>query len=204
MVAEILDGLAPDDPEAVRSRADLARINFLMGNERWIAARVGEHAAEAARGIVELGAGAGGLLGRLSEFGPATGLDLVPRPADLPEGARWLRMNVLEAELSGGVVVANLFLHHFEGAELERIGELIAGFRVLVAVEPWRSPAALALGRMVSPWVGRVTRHDMEASIRAGFVPGELGRLAALSGWHFDEWISPRGGLRILGRREGG
>jgi hypothetical protein len=33
---EILDDLPMDDPSARASRADLRRINFLMGNERWI------------------------------------------------------------------------------------------------------------------------------------------------------------------------
>ena len=42
LVPEILDGLPPEDPEARRSRRDLRRINFLMGNERWIARQVRE------------------------------------------------------------------------------------------------------------------------------------------------------------------
>ena len=36
VIPELLDHLPADDPHAMRSRRDLRRINFLMGNERWI------------------------------------------------------------------------------------------------------------------------------------------------------------------------
>ncbi len=200
---EILDGLAPDDPEAVRSRADLRRINFLMGNERWILSQVARHREWAAEGIVEMGAGNGGLLGRLAGYGPATGVDLVPRPRGLAAGVGWWQGDILGANLSGGIVVANLFLHHFEGEPLARIGELISKFRLLISVEPLRTTGSLRLAGMMNPWVGPVTRHDMAASIRAGFVPGEMGAALGLDDWEIEESPSWRGGLRVLGRRPG-
>ncbi len=70
---EIMDGLDPDHPMAIRSRRDLRMINFLMGNERWIRAQVSKNRATAAKGIVELGAGGGELLGSLAGYGPASG-----------------------------------------------------------------------------------------------------------------------------------
>jgi hypothetical protein len=36
VIPELLDHLPQDDPAAERSRADLRRINFLMGNGRWV------------------------------------------------------------------------------------------------------------------------------------------------------------------------
>ena len=80
---ELVDSLAPDDPMAIRSRRDLRMINFIMGNERWIRGQVASHRDSAAKGIVELGAGGGELLGSLAKYGPATGYDLVPKPAHL-------------------------------------------------------------------------------------------------------------------------
>ena len=200
---ELLDEMDPADPEALRSRRDLRMVNFLMGNERWIAAQVRRYPAAARGGIVELGAGDGYLARRLAESGPVTGVDLVPRPADLPGSVRWLRQDALRTDLAGGILVANLFLHHFEGEGLREIGRSAGGFEVLVFVEPWRTPASLALGRAMLPFVNRVTRHDMLASIRAGFLPGELGVALGLSpdDWSLRETCSWRGGLRVLACR---
>lgn len=195
---EILDGLSPGDPEAVRSRADLRRINFLMGNSRWIVRQVGKHRESAEKGIVELGAGEGILLRELSEFGPVVGLDLMPRPHGLPPEVGWESGDATRAEVSGGILVANLFLHHFEGPELRSLGKLVRNFDLLVAVEPWRTAGALWLGRTMNPLVGRVTRHDMEVSIRAGFRPGELAAGLGLEDRRFSERTSWRGGLRVL------
>jgi len=62
VVPELLDSLPPDDPEAIRSRADLRLINRLMGNYRWFekVLRSSSMIGPKAR-IVELGAGDGTL-----------------------------------------------------------------------------------------------------------------------------------------------
>lgn len=198
---EILDDLDPDDPAAVESRADLRRINFLMGNERWILRRVAEHREAAGKGIVELGAGEGRLLRRLSAFGPATGVDRVPRPSGIPPEIGWRQECALSTGQAGGVLVANLFLHHFEDEALRKLGGMARRFDLLVAVEPFRSPGALRLGRMMNAFVGPVTRHDMAVSIRAGFRPGELARAMGLEDWRFSERSSWRGGLLVLAWR---
>ena len=36
VIPELLDHLPADEPEALRSRRDLRRVNWLMGNERWL------------------------------------------------------------------------------------------------------------------------------------------------------------------------
>ncbi|MDA0812577.1 MAG: hypothetical protein O3C21_09350, partial [Verrucomicrobia bacterium] len=71
VIPEILDSLAAADPEAIRSRADLRMINFLMGNERWILRQLRNHPEAARKGVVEIGAGEGDLLPKLRGRGPS-------------------------------------------------------------------------------------------------------------------------------------
>lgn len=200
---EILDGLDSDDPDAIRARGDLRRLNFLMGNERWIVRQVKARAAAASKGVVEWGAGSGDLLRKLAHFGPACGVDLVPRPSALAAEVGWQEGDVFEKSEGGGVLVANLFLHHFEQDDLARLGEVARGFDVLCFVEPLRTHGSLMMGRGMLPFVSRVTKHDMIVSIRAGFVPGELGRLMGLNSeeWEVSERCSWRGRLSVLACR---
>lgn len=204
---EILDGLDPDDPEALRSRRDLALINGLMGNHAWIL-RVLAGRPELAAGVVEWGAGDGGLLMRLARAFPGVplaGVDLAPRPAGLAGAIGWRTGDVFDhaVDARGGVLVANLFLHHFEADQLGRLGGNLAGFRALCLVEPYRWEGALVAGAMMSPFVNRVTRHDMRVSIEAGFQPGELPTWLGLDPgcWEISERSSWRGGLRVLASR---
>jgi hypothetical protein len=77
------------------------------------------------------------------------------------------------------VIVANLFLHHFDTAGLSELLSLIARrTRVLIACEPRRSPGAL-LGSHLLGLLGcnDVTRHDAVVSVRAGFRNQELSGL---------------------------
>ncbi|MGB0153704.1 MAG: hypothetical protein ACPGFB_06705, partial [Verrucomicrobiales bacterium] len=61
VIPEILDSLSAEDPAAIRSRKDLRRLNFVMGNDRWIRSIVTEYAGPASKGILEIGAGEGDL-----------------------------------------------------------------------------------------------------------------------------------------------
>lgn len=205
---EILDHLAVDDPAAVRSRLDLRRINALMGNEWWICRTLGEFPEALARGIVELGAGDGTLVGRIAALFPEVGItacDLVSRPAALDERVVWKQGDVLTSRsaMTGGVLVANLFLHHFEGEALRNLGKLCDGFEVVVFSEPDRGILPHVLGFLMWPFVNRVTRHDMPVSIRAGFAAGELPRLLGLDPetWQFRETSTWRGARRVIGWR---
>lgn len=202
---EIIDGMDPEHPMAVRSRRDLRMINFIMGNERWIRSRVAARRDAAAKGIVELGAGGGELLGSLSKFGPATGYDLVSRPPGLPKEVGWEQGDYREkaSGIRGGILVANLFLHHLEADELGRLGELAERFELLAFVEPHRSADALWMGERLLPIVGEATKHDMMVSIRAGFVEGELPKLLGLANhWKISERSTWRGGIRVLASRD--
>jgi len=197
VVPEILDSLPGDDPGALRSRRDLRLINFLMGNERWIMMQ--NHDG----GVIELGAGEGQLTRRLAKRGKVVGLDFQERPdgLDIP----WETGDLFASlpKVDGETVVANLILHHFEDRQLARLGELIRKRRALIAVEPWRSRISLAEGYALWPFINHVTKHDMVASIRAGFRKGELRGLLDLGDeWEWKEEVSLLGGLRVLAWRK--
>lgn len=202
VVPEMIDELPPDDPEAVASRRDLRWINAMMGNTRWIERQVSMLPLACRRGIVEPGAGDGRLSRKMSGFGEVTAVELVPRPPDLDRRVRWLQGDLLEIGhgLAGGVMAANLFLHHFDEVGLARIGRIAERFDALAFVEPLRTEIVLWRASLLLPLVNRTTRHDMPASIRAGFVPGELPALLGLDRdcWDVSESTSYRGALRML------
>lgn len=201
---EWLDSLDAGDPGAVRARRDLRIINALMGNEGWILRQVMARPEMAKRGIFEIGSGDGHLLGRLSRFGPATGCDLAPRPSGLPPEVAWRQGDLFATSepITGGILVANLILHHFDAAALRKIGGIASGFESVVFVEPHRSRGGLALARLLLPFMSEVTRHDMPVSIHAGFAKGELARDLGLSpGWNVTESSHWRGSLRLLAAR---
>ena len=204
---EIHDHIPHDDPVARRSRRDLRRINFLMGNERWVLRMLRQFPAATAKGICEIGAGDGFLTSKMHQRFPnrrITACDLAPRPAGLDPAIDWRKGDIFEAPPpSGGVLIANLFLHHFEGENLLRLGKFCAGFEVLIFNEPNRSLLASRLGVLLHPFVNHVTRHDMQVSIRAGFQPGEIAALMGLdaSHWKISETSTWRGARRVLAWR---
>lgn len=192
---ELLDSLPAGDPQAVRSRRDLRRVNAWMGNARLLATLAASLTPlPPVPRIIELGAGDGdgaaGLLRRV-RAGPGR-LDLVDCAAVAdPSVLAGLRLAgwqvttpVADAESflqndpgpRADLIVANLFLHHFDDDALRR---LLAAVAVcsdrFIACEPRRSPLALAGARMLWAIGGNaVTRHDAVVSVRAGFRPGEL------------------------------
>ncbi|MES2437612.1 MAG: hypothetical protein V4584_01010 [Verrucomicrobiota bacterium] len=205
VIPELLDHLSADDPEAMRSRRDLRRINFLMGNERWVCRTVARHAESANRGIVEIGAGDGMLCAKLARLFPQAAVaayDLAPRPADLNPAVCWNRGDIFAAAVpeTGGVLIANLFLHHFEGETLSTLGRWFQHFELLVISEPDRARFPHFLGGMLHPWINRVTRHDMHVSIDAGFRDGEIRRLLGVDPgrWQMRESSTWRGARRVV------
>ena len=195
---EILDCLAVDDPEALRSRRDLRMINGLMGNLRWLRRQVQRFDP---RGVVEIGAGDGGLLADLAKGGrELLGIDLAPSPASLPEGIEWVQGDVFESFQPRECAVANLFLHHFEEARLRELGKALRECSFLCICEPLRARLALAEGYALFPLVNRVTRHDMIVSIRAGFRSGELPEILGVDGqgWNVREGCTALGAYRLL------
>ncbi len=205
VIPELLDHMPAADPEAQRSRRDLRRINFLMGNERWVCRTVRQFPNESNRSIVEIGAGDGMLCNKLAALLPqasVTAYDLAPRPSKLAARVEWRQGDIFgsPAPASGGVLVANLFLHHFEGDALTTLGKWFENFELLVFNEPDRARLPHLLGGTLHPWINRVTRHDLHVSIRAGFAAGEISRLLGLAAgrWRTRESSTWRGARRVI------
>ncbi len=205
---EWLDALPANDPRALRSRQELRWINFLMGNERWIVRQLGAADMPIERGIIELGSGDGALCRKLHQRFPGcsvTGLDLQTRPHDLPADISWVAGDATAiAPQACGVLVANLFLHHFSDENLgwwRRWWELA---EVVVMNEPLRRPGSHRWGRMLHPMLHDVTRHDMHVSIDAGFVAGDWQRLwpDLAEAWSLSEWEQWPGAYRSVWRRK--
>ena len=209
---EILDELPASDPRARRSRADLRRINRIMASVTWLKRGLTLAASSRTRGVVELGAGDGTLALRLARsLGNAwigthlTLLDLEPsvaqKTADAIRACGWT-LEVVAADALDwiaqplrervGIVLANLFVHHFEAERLTRLLAGIAGSAdAFVCCEPRRSRFALAGSRLLG-LIGcnDVTRHDAVVSVHAGFRGDEIGaawRAAVADGWTFSE-----------------
>ncbi|MHB1690912.1 MAG: class I SAM-dependent methyltransferase [Thiomonas sp.] len=209
--AETLDGLAEDDPVAMRSRRDLQRVHRFMGTRsivlralrRWPMPR---DAATPLR-VLELGAGDGSLMlgvaRALAPAWPRVELTLLDRralvtPATIEQYAQagWSAtsrtVDVLDwaaepTESSPGgdhaerwdVIIANLFLHHFEGQQLAALLRAIAArCDHFFACEPRRARFALAGSHLIGAiGANAVTRQDAVLSVHAGFQGLELSSL---------------------------
>jgi SAM-dependent methyltransferase len=202
---EWLDELPASDSRASRSRQDLRRINALMGNAALVAASLRRNGACEMNRLVELGAGDGSfalsLARRLSSVVQLREVTLIDQAAFTNGNARsefaklGCALNVIQADAfdwlagarSADLVVANLFLHHFEEEPLQKLLHLAASrSRVFIACEPRRSAMSLAGSRLVG-LIGcnDVTRHDAVASVRAGFSGCELSSL-----WpEHEDWV---------------
>jgi hypothetical protein len=203
--SEWLDELPASDPRAKRSRGDLRRINWHMGNARIIARALLPATDEPAnKAITELGTGDGDLLLKVARAlgtswsgTTATLLDRQPVVSEQTLAA-FRRLNwvariatrdafdwcAMAEDRNPQIVVVNLFLHHFETAKLVRLLEGIERRSwFFAALEPRRSSLALLFSKMVGAiGCNAVTRHDAPASVRAGFSGTELSQL----------WPNPR------------
>lgn len=189
LIPELLDSLPAHDSEALRSRRDLRLINSLMGNDRWIVNRLRSISKNHPLRVFELGAGDGTLCRKIAAAFPAAAIqafDLQPDPGSLGANVRWMSGDIRgkgpPARESGvtTVLVSNMFLHHFRDEELPLFIPWFGGCDYAFVNEPLRSGFAGFLGLMVTPLCNRVTRHDMHASIRAGFRDNELAELVGL------------------------
>ena len=197
---EWLDELRADDPRATRSRRDLRRVNALMRNAFIIERELRRSfRAESPRVIAEIGAGDGTFMLRLAEKIAARWQDVrvvlldrqdIVCPQILAElgslgwQAEAAAADVFEwlarpADRIFDVIIANLFLHHFDAERLTALLHAAARrTRLFVACEPRRSGLALAGSRLL--WAvgcNDVSRHDAVVSVCAGFDGRELSAL---------------------------
>ena len=208
--AETLDHLPEDDPQAMRSRRDLQRVNRIMGNLPILDSLLAASLLRAPSQIAELGAGDGSLLLRLarrrSHQWPGVTLTLVDRQdlvtaqtradfADVGWTARAATMDVFawlerDDHPRYDAVIANLFVHHFEGDALSRLFRGIARIAdCFVACEPRRARIALLGSHLVGAiGANEVTRRDAVLSVRAGFRDRELSaHWPKVDGWQLSE-----------------
>jgi hypothetical protein len=218
---EWLDELPAGDVRALRSRADLRRVNFIMGNARQLAGALAPMLPPHQMRIADLGTGDGclmlGVARRLRR--PDVRLTLVDRAPvvhgvtleafkQLAWRATIESSDVLAFLAQPGpdfdAIVVNLFLHHFDDARLERLLALAAArTRVFAACEPRRSQLALVGSRLL--WAlgcNDVTRHDAVVSVRAGFRGDELSRLWPRKGWRIEEKLAPPFSHLFAARRD--
>lgn len=198
---ETLDTLAESDPAAMRSRRDLRRIHRFMGT-RSIVHRALQGLGTMRPGaaplrMLELGAGDGrlmlGVAQALALAGPRVELTLLDRqalvePETIQGYARcgWVATPAVadvhhwaaesRATPRLDLIVANLFLHHFEGAALAALLAAIASKgSAFFACEPRRAWAALAGSHLVGAiGANAVTREDAVLSVHAGFRDAEI------------------------------
>jgi|RhiMethySRZTD1v2_1073278.scaffolds.fasta_scaffold889973_2 hypothetical protein len=201
---EILDRLPSADEAAAHSRRDLARLNVLMRH----ACLIRQHLTMDVTRIADLGAGDGTLLlnalksansnvrevvlvdqqrivtdTTLAAF-ESLGINPTVASADVFD---WLARQSTAAHTA---IVANLFLHHFQRENLQRLLDLASQVSDLfIACEPrralWPQLAASLVGLI---GCNHVTRHDAVVSVRAGFRDRELSALwPDPSRWRIEE-----------------
>lgn len=193
---ELLDTLSPADPRAQRSRRDLRRVNSLMMNSAVVARelkRLFPH--KPPKLIAEIGAGDGHFMLQVARRLPhwsALHVLLIDRQSLLAaetvaafRALGWRADTVTmdvhawfarETRIVPDVIVANLFMHHFEGDGLTRLLQGVAQRTgAFIACEPRRSRVSLSGARLLGlAGCNDVTRHDAVASVHAGFSNDEL------------------------------
>jgi len=225
---EWLDCLPAADPRAAASRRDLRRVNWLMGNAAILADALVGAATKPPRTLVDLGAGDGSLAlrlaRRLSARWPGLRLMLVDRtPSIAPSTLAAIAETGWQAETVAAdaedwccsrvgradIVVANLFLHHFDDVALSRLLHAVAARAVIFAASETRRGAVALAGSRLLGLIGcnDVTRHDAVVSVRAGFAGGELSALWPRVGWSLREgpagWSSHLFVARSTAMRDG-
>jgi HPt (histidine-containing phosphotransfer) domain-containing protein len=203
VAAETLDGLAEDDPAALRSRRDLQRVHRAMGTHAIVAralrALTASRPAGAPLRLLELGAGDGSLMLRVAHAlkgeWPAVQLTLLDRQNLVNAStvasyatAGWTATSQVldvfdwvasDAYWHWDLIVTNLFLHHFDGPALASLLAAIESrTERFFACEPRRARLALAASHLIGV-IGAhaVTRQDAVLSVHAGFRATEISAL---------------------------
>ncbi len=217
---ELLDNLAAQDPAAQRSRRDLQRLHRAMGTRATLlralrALPVGQPGTPrlAPLRLLELGAGDGSLMlgvaRALHGVWPAVALTLLDRqhvlaPATVAHFAAvgwtvdakvgdvldWATEDAMTPRWD--LIVANLFLHHFQSAQLASLLAAVAERSThFLACEPRRAWMAWAGSHLVGALgASAVTRVDAVLSVHAGFRGTELSTLwpSEAPGWTLTEY----------------
>jgi len=214
VAVEVLDTLAAVDPAARRSRRDLQRVHRVMRTRailhQALQLSVASHSGKASLRILELGAGDGSLMlsvaRDLAPTWPPVELTLLDRQdlvdhetikcygelgwtavTSVVDVLDWAAEKSDAAPVRWDLIVANLFLHHFEGAQLaDLLAAITRRSDRFLACEPRRDWFALAASHLAGViGAGAVTREDAVLSVHAGFRKKEITALWPANG---DEW----------------
>ena len=199
---ELLDQLPANDPRAIQSRRDLRRLNTIMGNAPNICEFLAGVPLKSPLTVVEIGAGDGNIAFQVARWlreRNATGRIILvdQQPVIAPEKIDGWKTQTVCADVfdwlkraeRADIIIANLFLHHFEDRELRRLLAACAErCRCFVAAEPERNRFNAVLAARVK-WIGcnSVTQHDAVISVGAGFKGKELSALWPAGGWALSE-----------------
>jgi len=210
---EILDTLPPADPRAIGSRRDLRRINRLMRHPGIMADTLIENwKGPLPKHITEIGAGDGlflqGVAKQIAPRWPGLSVTLLDRqnlvrPETLADftSVGWRAESQVtdvfkwpQPTAPAEIVIANLFVHHFDSARLSALLRMVSQHaKLFIALEPRRAAWPLFCSRQLwAAGCNGVTRHDAAVSVRAGFTGNELSAL--WRDWH---------GWRLTERRAG-
>ena len=157
--------------------------------------RAGDVNGAAPKRMIELGAGDGDFLLRVGQAvaprWPGLNVTLLDRQntvapqtlgsfAGLGWQAEMVVADVFEWQPKpADIIVANLFLHHFDDLRLAELFRLISEHtQFFIAIEPHRFAFPWLCGQLL--WLigcSGVTRHDAVASVAAGFVGREISSL---------------------------
>lgn len=183
---EMLDEGVPDD-EALRSLADIRFVNRWLGNRGLLSRTVRPYLEASARPrLIDVGCGTADIPAHLLRTAPratlAVGVDVkMLHLGAAPREVRRVRADVRAlpfAPRSFDVVLASLFLHHFDAAELALVlgGLFTLARRALVVNDLRRARVPYAFGKAAFPVLfrSRVSVADGLLSIRRGFTSDEL------------------------------
>lgn len=210
----MLDHLPEADPRAIRARRDLRRINRVMAALTILCRGIDAATrGRPPRHIIELGAGDGTLLLRVARRRaakwPGVEATVVDRQDLVSANTRagfvklgWnLRVVTRDVfdwldetpPVPHDLLIANLFLHHFEGDALARLLVGIAArSAAFVACEPRRAATALFGSHLVGLLgCNAVARTDAVLSVHAGFRDAELAAAwPKTRSWQIDEFAA--------------
>jgi SAM-dependent methyltransferase len=183
---EMLDEGVPDD-EALRSLADIRFVNRWLGNRGHLVSIVRPYLeASPQPRLLDVGCGSADipahLLRKLRRPMVAVGVDI--KLLHLAAGPREVRRVLADVRAlpfpprSFDVVLASLFLHHFDGPEVAAVlrGLFALTRRALVINDLRRARVPYVFARATFPLLlrSRVSRNDGLLSIRRAFTPHEL------------------------------